>query len=671
MAVGWTRLADHLAALDAARFSGRSGILSRVDRVLAGETARRVVLVHGPGGIGKSALLREIGRRAAAAERPVRAVDARVLDPVPGALEKALEGADELAGVVVSIDSFEHVGAMDSLLRERILPGLPADAVVVVAGRRAPSPGWFRDGWEHVVVEVPLGPLSSGEARELLAALEVTDPAAVEPLVAWARGSPLALSLAVYGSDEDQADLAEMDLNGMIVRRLAGDELGDVDSEVLEVAAVARAVDARLLAAVLPGRATRAANETLRRCSVAEPVGARVTLHDLVRSALHDDLRRRDPGREAELRCRLADHLFARATAGESRLLWDLMELIHDPDVRWGFGGDANARVRIDPWRLDEVDVLVDAYLAHMGHPRYWEDLAPLLVSAPEMGLVARDLDGAPLAFTVATSAARAPAAAAQDPLLGPLLDDAHRRGSARSMIFRETFRMPGPAGDAAFGALNLSAVLRSGLPNVERSYVLDTLPNPDSDAFFQAVGAVREPSLDGVVADRLVACWILDHGADGMLGNVRDVIYAECGAMAPEAGQRREEDLLIAAVEAVRQYGRPDALANNPLLIVPGATGPDGVPGPDGVTRPAAAATDEQRVKWLQAAVRAAVDAAFGPGETERLQRQVVELADLQPAVSHDQAISRLSVSRATYFRHLRQARQRVAATLVENLRH
>ena len=46
-------------------------------------------------------------------------------------------------------------------------------------------------------------------------------------------------------------------------QRGAGDELGRIDADLVEAAAVARAVDARLLAAVLPVRATRAANERL------------------------------------------------------------------------------------------------------------------------------------------------------------------------------------------------------------------------------------------------------------------------------------------------------------------------------------------------------------------------------------------------------------------------
>ena len=50
-----------------------------------------------------------------------------------------------------------------------------------------------------------------------------------------------------------------------------------------------------------------------------------------------------------------------------------------------------------------------------------------------------------------------------------------------------------------------------------------------------------------------------------------------------------------------------------------------------------------------------------------DQLLRRCVELADLDASITHDRAIERLSVSRATYFRHLRQARERVAATLVD----
>lgn len=636
MSRGRTRLGDHLASVDAARFTGRSSLLALADGLLAGEGSTRVLLVHGPGGIGKSALLREIGRRAMARGRMVWSLDARALEPVPGEMERALVGATDYAGAVVLIDSFERTPAQGALLRERVLPGLAADALVVVAGRQPPSPDWFRGGWEHVCAEVALPPLVPDEARALLASLGVTDGDVVDPLVDWAGGSPLALNLAVSaGHPNERVDLAGVDLNHMIVRRLAGDELSEVDADVVEVAAVARAVDARLLAGVLPGRPTRAASETLRASSVAELVGARVTLHDLVRTALRDDLRTRDPRRYGDLRCRIADHLHARATGGEPRLLSDMIELIDDPEVRYGIGGNAGSTGRIDAWRADEVGDLVADYCAYKGDPAWWDALSPLLAAAPETAIVARDLDGRALGFCVATTTGRVPDAVERDPILAPLLAQARSHAGDRAMIFRESYGVQTPAGAAVIGMLNLSALLRSGLPNVARTYILD---NADSAApsreFFEAVGAVRHPALDPPAAGGRLGCWLLDHGPGGVLGQVRDVIRAEAGAEVPDEARRRDEDLLRAALDAVRSYTRPHALASTP---------------------------------FTQEAIDQAVASAFGPGPDDQLLRGVVALADLDATLTHDQAMDRLAVSRATYFRHLRQARERVAEVLVD----
>jgi hypothetical protein len=119
-------------------------------------------------------------------------------------------------------------------------------------------------------------------------------------------------------------------------------------------------------------------------------------------------------------------------------------------------------------------------------------------------------------------------------------------------------------------------------------------------------------------------------------VGQVREVIRAEAGEAAPDDERRRGEDLHRAAVDAVRAYTRPGSLAYAPFTRA-------------AIDRAAAAA------------------AAFGPGAEDQQLRRVVELADLDASLTHDQAMDRLAVSRATYFRYLRQARQRVAATLVD----
>jgi hypothetical protein len=57
-------LGSRVAGRDRELFVARTDELAFFDRVLAGVSPVRIVHVHGPGGIGKSALLREVSRRA-------------------------------------------------------------------------------------------------------------------------------------------------------------------------------------------------------------------------------------------------------------------------------------------------------------------------------------------------------------------------------------------------------------------------------------------------------------------------------------------------------------------------------------------------------------------------------------------------------------------------------
>ncbi len=62
----------------------------------------------------------------------------------------------------------------------------------------------------------------------------------------------------------------------------------------------------------------QAAYEQLRALTFTEPLADGLTLHKLVRKALHADMRRRDQERERELRRRIVDYLYQRAQ-GETR----------------------------------------------------------------------------------------------------------------------------------------------------------------------------------------------------------------------------------------------------------------------------------------------------------------------------------------------------------------
>ena len=143
-------LADRFSDRDAERFVGREAELAVFDDVLVDDPPWSVVMVHGPGGIGKSALLREVVRRATARGFSPWLVDARELAPVPGELDTILAGARNEERSLILFDTFEQMTALSGFLRREILPALPENAIVVLAGREAPGPEWFQDGWEQV-----------------------------------------------------------------------------------------------------------------------------------------------------------------------------------------------------------------------------------------------------------------------------------------------------------------------------------------------------------------------------------------------------------------------------------------------------------------------------------------------------------------------------------------
>ena len=344
---------ETLAARDAARFVGRAEELARLEGLVGEDPPVSVVLLHGPGGVGKSALMRELARRVRAHGVTPVEIEARGIAPLTEELDRALEPAMTARRPLVLLDSWERLAVLDAHLRRHLLPRLPADALVVIASRDAPGRSWFSAGWDHVVLDLPLGPLRRGEADALLALRGVTDPGRRAAAVAGAGGSALALALAA----DVPADIpAGPD---SLLRRVLDSEPEGEGRAVLAVAALARVTTPALLATVLPEVDATHWFAWLCEHAGAEPLGDGVTLHELVGRALRDDLRNRTPELERDLRRRLVDALYARgAVDGLLGLTLDLQHLVEDPAIRWGFAWDPSGRLRIDSPRLGDPDAI-------------------------------------------------------------------------------------------------------------------------------------------------------------------------------------------------------------------------------------------------------------------------------------------------------------------------
>lgn len=295
-------LRDTVAAADADRFVGRGEQLRAFDELLAADTAHRVLFVHGAGGVGKSALLRAMQRRCA--HRGLRAVAIDGRSPVETVFAAIAAAAQ--APVVVFIDEADALGAALPAVRDRLLDDLASTSRVVLAGRHRPDPSWRENGLDVILREAAVPPLAEDDADRLLA-LRGVAPDRRPEILRFAQGSPLALTVAsapaatgpgagAGSAASAPAALGSGELEERLTAWLTGRERLDTDAELIEVAAIAPLVDARLLAAALPGRPTREAIATLAGLAVTERVGGRVALHGVLAAAVRARLRESAPG---------------------------------------------------------------------------------------------------------------------------------------------------------------------------------------------------------------------------------------------------------------------------------------------------------------------------------------------------------------------------------------
>jgi hypothetical protein len=187
---------------------------------------------------------------------------------------------------------------------------------------------------------------------------------------------------------------------------------------------------------------------------------------------------------------------------------------------------------------------------------------------------------------------------------------------------------------------LGIAGMLRCGAASPRFAYLPIDPALPGALEFAGALGAVHLAELDVQIGDAAVQCHRLDYGPGGVFTFVRAQIYAELGLPVPQFPQPPAADP-EAVREILKNFRVPRELARSPL---------------------AQGATVQERAESVQRTVWQAVSEAFGDSETERLLRSVLIAGYLEPLRSHEEAASKLLLSRAAYFRRLRTAVERLA---------
>ncbi|KJS53971.1 hypothetical protein VM98_22015 [Streptomyces rubellomurinus subsp. indigoferus] len=188
---------ERLSSARVQAFIGREEELDRFARALTGDPqAPFAFYLYGPGGIGKSTLLRRLADHARAAGRLLVELDGRFVGRDPADFERAAGPFLDVPGTVLFLDSFEHCQWLEGWLWHRFLPRAADGALVVLGGRLAPQPQWTADpAWAGLLHVAELEPFSEEQARTLLATAQIR-PEMRELVLRFAGGNPLALSLA-------------------------------------------------------------------------------------------------------------------------------------------------------------------------------------------------------------------------------------------------------------------------------------------------------------------------------------------------------------------------------------------------------------------------------------------------------------------------------------------
>ncbi|MFF9019311.1 AAA family ATPase [Streptomyces eurythermus] len=328
-------LANRLRTARNKTFVGRSGELDRFRAALEGvQGVGPVLYVHGPGGVGKSTLLRRFEDEARRSGRRIVWVDGHRVTPSPAGF--LAEATDAVTGpeVVLFIDGFERCQGLEGWLRDRFLPGLREDAVVVVAGRRPPSAEWLCDlAWSELLEVLPLGKLDRPTATALLERRDVA-PERREAILAFADGHPLALSLAASVTQNGTVGSARWTPGPDVIAELLSALVGELPSRdhrlALETAAHALTTTETLLGAVLGEDRAAEMFAWLRTLPFAEYGRQGLFLHELVSEALDQDFRWRDPDSYERMHVRTGHHLLQRArTASEPEAMTAIRALTY------------------------------------------------------------------------------------------------------------------------------------------------------------------------------------------------------------------------------------------------------------------------------------------------------------------------------------------------------
>lgn len=688
------RLSDRLTSARQRRFTGREHELSLFRSALASdEPPWAVLFVHGPGGVGKTTLLNAYETIAGRAGVASIRVDGRAVEPSPAGFLRSLclalgiEPSDDPLGAIeqdrdtlLILDTYEQMAPLDIWLRDDFLPGLPARARVVIAGRHPPAAAWRTDsGWGELLHVLPLRNLHPDDSRKYLATRRVRDDLHDE-ILAFTYGHPLALSLAAdivaFGATERAVrPFDDPDVVRVLLERFV-QTVPDADHRMaLEVCAHARVTSEALLASTLGERAARQTFDWLRGVSCIESGPQGLFPHDLARDVLDADLRWRNPDRYLDIHRHIRDDAVRRIQSStgidQQRAFFDLLFLhrlspVLQPFFEWSSLGAAYAETATP----DDHPLILEMIARYEGDEsaalaRHW------LGRQPEAFTVYREPGAGVLGFVTGLNIAEA---TDEDRALDPAIACAHafaqRYGPARpgEIVLHHRWTMDRDAYQSPSVSLDMDTMHTTvqWLTTPRLAWTFVTLADPDALApLMHYVNFQRSPEADFCVGGRTYGVFTHDWRAEPPVAWLDLMAERELALnLTPEQVRKAHPPPLVvlsqpefeeAVRRALRDLTRPDALASSPLLRSRLVQEHDGAASPGDA---------------LREIVLSAIGSLRGNPRDERLYR-ALHRTYVSPAATQELAAEALGLPFSTYRYHLTTGIERVTVWLWQRELH
>lgn len=645
-----------------------------------GQPATQALYVYGPGGVGKTTLLKEFRSLCRARDVDHTRIDGRDTDATPDAFLGVLAawlGLDSTSTVqealatrtskaVIIVDTYEKLAPLDNWLRENLLPELSAQVIVVLAGRTPPGVAWKSDpAWRRGIQPLALRNLAPADCREFFDRHTIPEGQR-EAVLRFTHGHPLALAL-VADAFAQRPELqfqpeATPDVIQALLDQFISKVPGPAHRRALEACALLRSTTESLLAAMLAMPEVSELFDWLRNLSFVDMGPQGIYPHDLAREALVADLRWRNPDWYAELHNRARGYYQQRLQQGgsqEQHILFDYIFLHRDnPVVRASFDWQSSGSAYSDIMRPDDLPALRAMVSEHEGEESaavaaMWLDMFP------EHCVVFREGGGVPAGFLLLLPLEQIDRARRQDDpgveaALSFLDRNAPLREGERATLFRFWMARDGYQQVSPVQSLIVVNVVMHYLMTPGLAYTLMPCAQPDFWMLaFSYADLARLKEADFELGGKA-------YGVYGHDWRVRppmawlDLLAERELAMSPQVKPAArsgglvvlsQPDFVESVREALRKYLQPAVLRENPLLqsrLLLDKSGGDSTPA--------------DAIAALQQLLAETAEALKSTPRKEKLYR-ALHMTYFNPVGNQEDAAEALNLPFSTYRRHLRQA--------------